>query len=91
MADFTNEDEAFIMKFVGLTMNDTNGKTISLPDKTTTSIDWKKCLLLRIVTSVLKKPRRSRIELCLKFGPDHPFSRRGFSKGWVQFFGENLC
>lgn len=50
MADMSNEDEALIARFVGLTTGDGAVSVISIPQHATSSNDWTKCLLLKVVT-----------------------------------------
>lgn len=45
-----DEDEAFIRSFIGLTTADEPATAIVLSSRATTSTDWGKCLLLKVIT-----------------------------------------
>lgn len=50
MESLSQEDEALIRRFIGLNTDDQPSKTIELPHRATTSIDWDRSLLARVIT-----------------------------------------
>ncbi|XP_078163497.1 uncharacterized protein LOC144558529 [Carex rostrata] len=50
MTSFTEDEEAFIQQFIGLSTLDGASEIVAVPKKATSSTNWALCLLARIVT-----------------------------------------
>lgn len=51
MASITEEDEALIQRFIGLHTNDSSSPALKMPSGATSSTDWSRCLLSRIISN----------------------------------------
>lgn len=50
MANFTDDDEALIQKFIGLQTQELTAPIAIVPHNATSSTNWEECLLLKVVT-----------------------------------------
>lgn len=50
MANFTDEDEALIQKFIGLQTEEEGGPVATIPLNATTSTSWENCLLVKVIS-----------------------------------------
>lgn len=50
MTSITEEDEALIQRFIGLHTEDSQGPSLRVPNSATSSTDWSRCLLSRVVS-----------------------------------------
>lgn len=51
MASITEEDEALIQRFIDLHTNDSSSPVLQMPSGATSSTDWSRCLLSRVISS----------------------------------------
>lgn len=71
MSAFTEAEEAFIQKFVGLSTEEADEVIVRIPQKATSSTNWELCLLARIITdkTVLDGPFESSMINAWKVDP----------------------